>query len=82
MPIDYAHYITNQIISLSSDLPVLYDLPGFKNKDARYGDLSGIWTCLARPTPEKYLDKEEKPNQRGAKDALIAISCNVRRLSE
>lgn len=63
LPIDYAHYITNQIMKpiLQIYAQVLYDLPGFKNKDGKIRrfkrDLSIFKQQL---TPEKYQEKEEK----------------------
>ena len=63
LPIDYAHYITNQIMKpiLQIYALVLYDLPGFKNKDGKIRRFKRDLDQFKRElTPEKYLDKEEK----------------------
>ena len=63
LPIDYAHYITNQIMKpiLQIYALVLYDLPGFKNKDGKIRRFKRDLDMFKRElTPEKYLDKEEK----------------------
>ena len=63
LPIDYAHYITNQIMKpiLQIYALVLYDLPGFKNKDGKIRRFKRDLDQFKRElTPEKYLEKEEK----------------------
>ena len=63
LPIDYAHYITNQIMKpiLQIYALVLYELPGFKNKDGKIRRFKRDLDQFKRElTPEKYLDKEEK----------------------
>ena len=61
--IDYAHYITNQIMKpiLQIYALVLYDLPGFKKKEGKIRRFKRDLDTLKRElTLEKYLEKEEK----------------------
>ena len=63
LAIDYAHYITNQIMKpiLQIYALILYDLPGYKNKDGKIRRFKrNLNTLRNQLTPEKYQDKEEK----------------------
>jgi DNA polymerase delta subunit 1 len=74
MKIDYAHYISNQIMKpvLQVFALVLDELPGFKNKLGKqrrfYKDLESHKSKL---TEEKYKEKEEKLKNKEVKTLLF-----------